>query len=64
MSHEYGHCFGLGHNDHIYIGDMASDPNEDISISQGELMHATGCPALDHKCGVTDQALDVIIRAY
>ena len=64
MTHESGHCYGLGHNDHIYIGDKADLPNEDISISREELMHASGCPDLFQKCGVTDQAKEVINLAY
>lgn len=50
-AHEIGHCYGLGHTDEIV---------ED----EEELMYPTGCPGLDHKCGPTPMAIDVIERAY
>jgi len=61
--HELGHCYGLDHNDHEYVDDR---DDEDVDISQAELMHASGCPGITpaHHCGITEQAKDVIDRAY
>lgn len=63
MLHEIGHCYSLAHNDQFMMpNDGIAD--EDIEVSEAELMHQTGCPGLDNICLVTDQAKNVINGAY
>ena len=59
--HEIGHCYTLDHNDPYYVDNT---PDEDVSVSRGELMHITGCPSQNSTCGVTAQAESTINTAY
>lgn len=59
--HEMGHCYSLDHNNRIYADDRDA---EDADVSNNELMHLTGCPAMGTKCGVTPQAESTINIAY